>query len=254
MEAGIITYYPQRGAQSGKETGDFRADYATLFWLFMFGSVAGFVLEGLWCVITDGHWESHTATVWGPFCIIYGIGAVAVCLLSGLLRWKSLPVQFAAFSASGAAVEFFGSLFQELCFGSVSWDYSGHLLNLGGRVSLKMALMWGVLGIVFIRLAFLLVRRALGKPEPPCVLLDFNVLPAGAPRAGEAPRARRAHCLPRAERVHGGQPRRDRRRPLPLALPRRRPRRRRCGTVAGRALRRRDHGEALPELELHLKY
>ena len=163
MDADIIMCYPPRGAQSGKEAGDFRADYATLFWLFMFGSVAGFVLEGLWCVITDGRWESHTATVWGPFCIIYGIGTVAVYLLSGLLREKSLPVQFAAFSASGAAVEFFGSLFQELCFGSVSWDDSGHLLNLGGRVSLKMALMWGALGIVFIRLAFPLVRRALGK-------------------------------------------------------------------------------------------
>ena len=232
MDADIITYYPPRGAQSGKEAGGFKADYATLFWLFMFGSVAGFVLEGLWCVITDGHWESHTATVWGPFCIIYGIGAVAVCLLSGLLREKSLPVQFAAFSASGAAVEFFGSLFQELCFGSVSWDYSGHLLNLGGRVSLKMALMWGRAG------------HSLHTPG----------LPAGAPRAGEAPRARLAHCLPRADRVHGGKPRRDRRRALPLALPRRRPRRRRCGTVAGRALRGRDHGEALPELELHLKY
>lgn len=160
MDADILQT-TRKSKRSAPEDEPLRAGYATLFWLFMFGSVAGFVLEGLWCVLTDGRWESHTATVWGPFCIIYGIGAVAVYLLSGLLKGRSLPVQFAAFTLSSAAVEFFGSLFQELCFGSVSWDYSAHLLNLGGRVSIKMALMWGALGVVFIRLAFPLVKRAL---------------------------------------------------------------------------------------------
>ena len=156
MDADILQT-TRKAKRSAPEDEPFRAGYATLFWLFMFGSVAGFVLEGLWCVLTDGRWESHTATVWGPFCIIYGIGAVAVYLLSGLLKGRSLPVQFAAFTLSGAAVEFFGSLFQELCFGSVSWDYSAHLLNLGGRVSLKMALMWGAMGAAIATMASYIV-------------------------------------------------------------------------------------------------
>lgn len=67
--------------------------YSTLFWLFMLGSVAGFVLEGLWCVLCKGHWEHHSATVWGPFCLIYGIGTVAVYLLSVVLKSKNLLVQ-----------------------------------------------------------------------------------------------------------------------------------------------------------------
>ena len=156
MDADILQT-TRKAKRSAPEDEPFRTGYATLLWLFMFGSVAGFVLEGLWCVLTDGRWESHTATVWVPFCIIYGIGAVAVYLLSGLLKGRSLPVQFAAFTLSGAAVEFFGSLFQELCFGSVSWDYSAHLLNLGGRVSLKMALMWGAMGAAVATLASYIV-------------------------------------------------------------------------------------------------
>ncbi len=146
-----------------RETASCKVNYTTLFWLFLFGSVGGFVLEGLWCVFTKGHWEHHAATVWGPFCIIYGVGAVAVYLLAILLRNKNILLQFAAFTVSGAAVEFFGSLVQELCVGSVSWNYSAHMLNLGGRVSFKMALLWGVLGILFIRLALPLVRRLLAK-------------------------------------------------------------------------------------------
>lgn len=63
-----------------------KADYVALFWLFMAGSALGFIAEGLRCVLTDGHWENHSSTVWGPFCIIYGVGALAVYLISGLLR------------------------------------------------------------------------------------------------------------------------------------------------------------------------
>ena len=137
--------------------------YANLFWLFLVGSVLGFLVEGLWCIVLSGHWESHTATVWGPFCIIYGIGAVAVYLLSILLKNQNFLVQFIAFTLSGAAVEYFGSLFQEVCFGSVSWDYSDHVLNLGGRVSLQMALAWGVLGVLFIKLLFPLLNRILAR-------------------------------------------------------------------------------------------
>ena len=146
-------------------TGFPKISYTNLFWLFMLGSVAGFVLEGLWCILMEGHWENHSATVWGPFCIIYGIGAAAVSLLSILLKGRVLPVRFLALSAAGAAAEYFASLFQELCFGSVSWDYSGHFLNLGGRVSLKMSPIWGVLGIAFARLIFPLLTRLFAKMQ-----------------------------------------------------------------------------------------
>lgn len=71
--------------------------YQTLFWLFMIGSVLGFLLEGLWCVIKTGHWEHHVATIWGPFCIIYGIGAVAAFLISQLLSGRHVLLQFGAF-------------------------------------------------------------------------------------------------------------------------------------------------------------
>jgi len=137
--------------------------YQTLFWLFMTGSVLGFVLEGLWCVIKTGHWEHHAATIWGPFCIIYGIGAVAAFLISQLLSGKHILLQFGAFFFSGALVEYFASLFQELCFGSVSWDYSEHFLNIGGRVSLQMALTWGILGVLFMRFLFPFLNRAFEK-------------------------------------------------------------------------------------------
>lgn len=137
-----------------KEKQKIKLTYSSLFWLFMLGSVIGFVLEGLWCVVRKGHWENHSATVWGPFCIIYGLGAVAVYIMTAYFKDKNVFLQFALCAASGTLIEYVSSVFQEICFDSYSWNYSNHFLNLGGRVSLQMTLIWGILGILFMRFLF----------------------------------------------------------------------------------------------------
>ena len=102
----------------------------------------------------------------------YGLGAIlpdlwhwrrgGVFAVGGAEKQKSAG---AMFTVSGAAVEYFGSLFQELCFGSVSWDYSDHMLNLGGRVSLKMAFMWGGAGYCVYAVCLPLDQPPVGKDE-----------------------------------------------------------------------------------------
>lgn len=134
-----------------------------LLWLFIGGSLIGFVLEGLWHILKTGYWESHTATVWGPFCLIYGIATALIYPLSHIFDRFSLPVQFMIYGVIGSAIEYFGSLFQELIFGFSSWDYSDHFLHIGGRISLWMTLLWGALGVVFARFIFPHFKRVLHK-------------------------------------------------------------------------------------------
>ena len=57
--------------------------YQELFWLFMMGNVAGVIVEGLWCKVRYGKWQTHVVALWGPFNIVYGIGIAMfyVCLL-----------------------------------------------------------------------------------------------------------------------------------------------------------------------------
>ena len=142
--------------------------YRPLFWLFLFGSVAGFVLEGLWCILEKGAWENHSATIWGPFCVIYGFGAAAVYLSATVLKGRSLPFQFVLYGIIGALVEYFGSLFQELVYHSATWDYSDHFMNLEGRVSPLMSLLWGILGIAFVQFVLPLYVWLLEKMEGKC--------------------------------------------------------------------------------------
>ena len=52
---------------------------------------------------------------------------------------------------TGSVVEYLCSYFQEMLFGSTSWDYSRIPFNLNGRICLLYSIFWGFLGILWIK-------------------------------------------------------------------------------------------------------
>ena len=125
--------------------------FTKLFWLFMIGNVAGFLMETFWAFFVQRRVELRVGLVWGPFIPVYGFGAVIMTLLLYRFYKKRDLVTFAAAAVVGAAFEYFCSLFQELAFGTVSWEYSGTTANIGGRTNLMYALIWGVLGLLWVK-------------------------------------------------------------------------------------------------------
>lgn len=139
------------------------------FWLLVIGSVLGFILEGIWCVFTKGHWENHSALIYGPFCVIYGVGMLFMYLVAKRYENKKMWIQSILFLIAGSLVEYFLSFLQELIFGSVSWDYSDRFMNINGRICLKMSLIWGTLGIVFAKFIYPHLNELLSKLFCPAV-------------------------------------------------------------------------------------
>lgn len=129
------------------------------FWLFIFGSIVGFWLEGVWCILTKGHWENHSALVYAPLCVIYGFGALVMYGLSGQCEKKPLILQGIIFIGAGTVLEYSLSVLQEAVFGSVSWNYSKRFLNFQGRVCLFMSMLWGMLGIIFVKWIFPFLKK-----------------------------------------------------------------------------------------------
>ena len=74
---------------------------------------------------------------------------MAVCLFK--LYKKPNILIFIGSALIGAAVEYLCSLGQEMIFGTISWEYSGTPFNLAGRTNLKFALMWGALGVIWVK-------------------------------------------------------------------------------------------------------
>ena len=122
-----------------------------LFWVFFIGCFAGVVLETLYCLIQRGHYESRVGLIYGPFNLVYGIGAL--CLTGALYRFRNRGriFSFVGGFLVGSVVEYACSWFQETFFGSTSWDYSNMPFNLNGRICLLYSLFWGALGIFWIK-------------------------------------------------------------------------------------------------------
>ena len=137
--------------------------FTKLFWLFMIGNVAGFLMETFWASFIQRRVELRVGLVWGPFIPVYGFGAVIMTLLLYRFYKKRDLVTFAAAAVVGAAFEYFCSLFQELAFGTVSWEYSGTTANIGGRTNLMYALIWGVLGLLWVKDLYPRVSKLIEK-------------------------------------------------------------------------------------------
>ena len=122
-----------------------------LFWIFFIGSFLGVVIEMIWVVVIHGHFETRSGLIYGPFNMVYGFGAAVLsAALYRFRNWSKLFSFLGGFIA-GSAVEYACSLFQEMVFGSTSWDYSNLPFNLNGRICLLYSLFWGALGVVWIK-------------------------------------------------------------------------------------------------------
>lgn len=127
------------------------------------GSFAGVVIEMLWCLLTRGYIESRAGLVYGPFNLLYGFGAVALSLALYKFRNKGRWISFLGGMLVGSAVEYFCSWWQELFFGSRSWDYSRMPFNINGRICLLYSVFWGILGVVWIKILYPLTAKLILK-------------------------------------------------------------------------------------------
>lgn len=111
-------------------------NFYKLFWVFFLCCFLGVVIETIFCWIASGRLSQRTGLVWGPFNLIYGIGAVLLTVCLHPFIGKSDRWIFIGGSIIGGAFEYFCSWLQETVLGTVSWDYTGYPFNLNGRINL----------------------------------------------------------------------------------------------------------------------
>lgn len=142
-----------------------RITYPKLFWLFIFGSLFGVVFEGFFCLFKYGAWETHVVSVWGPFCIIYGIGAVLLYVCSVRFESKNILARFLSYAVIASAVEYLCGVILKYGLNMEAWNYSGNFWNIDGIICLKMTLVWGSAGILFSRYAVPSLEKVFAKME-----------------------------------------------------------------------------------------
>ena len=134
-----------------------------LVWIFFIGCIIGYVVETMWCYIVSGHFENRQGLIYGPFIPVYGFGGVVLTLALYRIRHLNGLAVFGISAVVGAAFEYLCSWFQEIAFGTVSWEYSDSPLNLNGRTNLQYAIFWGLLGMIFIKNTYPFLSRQIEK-------------------------------------------------------------------------------------------
>ena len=135
--------------------------FKKIFWLFMIGCVFGCVFEMLNHFIHYGNWVSRRGLIYGPLNPVYGLGLVAFVVF--LSKVKNPVLIFILGMLLGGGCEYLCSLIQEKVFGTISWDYSHQLFNIGGRTSLKYMLIWGVLALLVMRVIYPFLSNLIEK-------------------------------------------------------------------------------------------
>lgn len=124
---------------------------ANYFLWFMLYSSIGWLYESTICSIPKHHKMINRGYLFGPYCPIYGVGAVINLILLKNIE-NPIAIFVIAMITSGV-VEYITSYIMEKLFQARWWDYSHYPLNLNGRICLYGCIIFGI-GNVFLLKVF----------------------------------------------------------------------------------------------------
>lgn len=167
-----------REHKAKKESGIFAegCSFYKLTALFFIGAFLGDITETVFCLITTGKLMSRSSVVYGPFSIVWGLGCSLLTLFLYRYRGKSDRYIFMAGTLLGGAYEYICSIFTELVFGTIFWDYSGFAFNLGGRINLLYCFFWGIAAVVWLKVIYPVLSRWIEKIPKRFGTVLFNIL------------------------------------------------------------------------------
>lgn len=113
---------------------------------FIIYSILGFIIETLFGLAKYGTIESRKSFIYGPFCAIYGLGAVCMILPLQFYK-KKYNSLFLSGCVLGSIIEYIVSFVGEKLLNVKWWDYSSVPLNLNGRICLLYSVFWGILAL-----------------------------------------------------------------------------------------------------------
>lgn len=116
------------------------------FLLFLFYAILGWIIEVIYAYATKKKLTNRGFLI-GPYCPIYGIGAVLIIVL--LSGYKNHPAgMFVLAIVIASALEYFTSFIMEKLFKARWWNYSKTKYNINGRVCADTMIPFGIIACI----------------------------------------------------------------------------------------------------------
>ncbi len=139
-------------------------------------AMIGWVAEVIFAAVTEGT-ITNRGFLAGPYCPIYGFGALGMTALLGPVADNPLLVFLGAMVVA-SLLELVTGWALEKIFHRRWWDYSDRPFNVGGYICLSFSLMWGVAGILLMEVLHPAITRLLAWLNPWVVLIGLGIVVA----------------------------------------------------------------------------
>ena len=136
---------------------------AQYFLLFMIYSVAGWILE-VTCKLIEYKRFINRGFLIGPYCPIYGWGAIFITILLHRYTDDWIALFFMSVITCGI-LEYLTSYVMEKLFHARWWDYSRRKYNINGRVCLETLIPFGILGLAVMYVTNPLILAGFGLKD-----------------------------------------------------------------------------------------
>ena len=131
------------------------------FLYFILYSMIGWFYEVFLEVVIYRWGFSNRGVLFGPYCVVYGFGALLLILLLTRLKKKKIKIKkvnitpilvFIGIVVITTLVELIASYIMEFTRGEWLWDYTRFSFNFEGRIALNPSIRFGIGGMIFLYL------------------------------------------------------------------------------------------------------
>ena len=145
------------------------------FLYFMMYSILGWIYEVFLEVVVYRWGFSNRGVLFGPYCVVYGFGAIILIFLLSRLKNRRIPVGgisitpvlvFAGIVVITTITELIASYLMEFTRGEWMWDYTRFSFNFQGRIALNPSIRFGIGGMVFLYLLQPVLEAAADRMPP----------------------------------------------------------------------------------------
>lgn len=142
------------------------------FLYFMLYSFIGWCYEVFLEVVVYRWGFSNRGVLFGPYCVVYGFGALILMASLNWLKKRKIHVGrinitpilvFAGIIVITTLVELTASYIMEFTRGEWMWDYTRFPFNFQGRIALNPSIRFGIGGMVILYLLQPLFEKAVRK-------------------------------------------------------------------------------------------
>lgn len=118
-------------------------------YFFVIGAFLGWILECVFKAITR-RTNNAPGILYGPFCILYGIGAVILATIIPRVT-DNFWLSFTLSAILLTFCEYVTYILLKKMYGIALWNYSNMRLAISEKICVEYAIAWGILGALFIK-------------------------------------------------------------------------------------------------------